>query len=564
MANKVSVIIDVAVDQANRGLKSFRDSIADADGAAGKFKAGVGSAFDSLKANAGNLAVAGGAALVAFGVKAVGAFQDTALEAGRLSESLGLTTEEASRFMEVAGDLGIDMGTLEKSIGKMNIEVEKSPAYFDEIGAAIAKNADGTTNVQQTFLNVVDAINKMPDASARAAASQKLLRGGWKEMAELVGQGSDKLKASLDAVSDAKVIDAAEVEKARNYRAAMDQLSDAAEDVALVVGEAVVPALTDLVDTIQTIRSAIDSLPSIPDALGGPLGKTFDLFTNPLKFAKDSVNELGDAIDGTAAQVEDLTTIMAANATTAVEAAGAATALAASTEDLTGSTKAHTNAVKADMLAQQAANAAEIEAINSSLGYRNQVARTTEAVAAATAVQQSATATDTERAQAARDAEGAVLAQAEAAVKLATDTAEARGQTLTANAQTQVYVAELQKLAGQLTGPTALAIQGYINQLNQIPRNITTTVTVNKVGDFIGGSFDGRRAEGGPVNAGGTYLVGEDGPEILQLGSKSGNVIPNDKIQSTPTSLGGMDPAAWGRMAADAFARRMQQNGRVA
>ena len=35
------------------------------------------------------------------------------------------------------------------------------------------------------------------------------------------------------------------------------------------------------------------------------------------------------------------------------------------------------------------------------------------------------------------------------------------------------------------------------------------------------------RATGGPVAAGGSYLVGERGPEILQMGSRGGNIIPN-------------------------------------
>jgi hypothetical protein len=38
-----------------------------------------------------------------------------------------------------------------------------------------------------------------------------------------------------------------------------------------------------------------------------------------------------------------------------------------------------------------------------------------------------------------------------------------------------------------------------------------------------------RRASGGPVSSGETYLVGEKGPELLHMGS-SGTVIPNDKI----------------------------------
>jgi hypothetical protein len=41
---------------------------------------------------------------------------------------------------------------------------------------------------------------------------------------------------------------------------------------------------------------------------------------------------------------------------------------------------------------------------------------------------------------------------------------------------------------------------------------------------------DGRRAMGGPVSAGGSYLVGENGPEILQMGGSGGNVVPNSAL----------------------------------
>ena len=45
------------------------------------------------------------------------------------------------------------------------------------------------------------------------------------------------------------------------------------------------------------------------------------------------------------------------------------------------------------------------------------------------------------------------------------------------------------------------------------------------------GSFNiTQRAVGGPVSAGGAYLVGERGPELLQMGSRGGNIIPNNAI----------------------------------
>jgi hypothetical protein len=45
-----------------------------------------------------------------------------------------------------------------------------------------------------------------------------------------------------------------------------------------------------------------------------------------------------------------------------------------------------------------------------------------------------------------------------------------------------------------------------------------------------GFSFGGGRARGGPVYPGQTYLVGEEGPELLQMGNRGGSVIPNDAM----------------------------------
>jgi hypothetical protein len=45
---------------------------------------------------------------------------------------------------------------------------------------------------------------------------------------------------------------------------------------------------------------------------------------------------------------------------------------------------------------------------------------------------------------------------------------------------------------------------------------------IGAIGSFISGA----RAEGGPVSAGGTYLVGERGPELLTMGG-SGYVSAN-------------------------------------
>lgn len=50
--------------------------------------------------------------------------------------------------------------------------------------------------------------------------------------------------------------------------------------------------------------------------------------------------------------------------------------------------------------------------------------------------------------------------------------------------------------------------------------------------------LDGARAMGGPVLAGGTYLVGEDGPELFRPQS-SGSIVPNHKLSQMGGGAGG-------------------------
>ena len=83
--------------------------------------------------------------------------------------------------------------------------------------------------------------------------------------------------------------------------------------------------------------------------------------------------------------------------------------------------------------------------------------------------------------------------------------------------------------------------QAAVNVLNTIKRKLIE-VQIEKavagigekgLGSAIGGFFKGifgKRANGGPVSAGGAYLVGERGPELLQMGSRGGNIIPNNAI----------------------------------
>jgi hypothetical protein len=59
----------------------------------------------------------------------------------------------------------------------------------------------------------------------------------------------------------------------------------------------------------------------------------------------------------------------------------------------------------------------------------------------------------------------------------------------------------------------------------------STDLVGNMKGDWIAQQYIGK-ASGGSVSSGQTYVVGENGPELLKMGSDSGNITPNNKLGS--------------------------------
>lgn len=246
----VTEFVDAGLKSAEGAFKNFRTQVGQAEGAMGKLKAGSGAAFDAIKANAGAMALGAGTAIAGFAVKAIGEFQNLALEVDKFSNATGLAAEEASRWVEVAGDIGIESSTLLTSFNKLNQAIGKGSGEFEKLGIEIAKTSGGATDVNQTFLNTIDALRRINDPATRARAATQLLGKSWTEVSELVEMGAGRLSTALEEVSGAKLIDEAEIQKAKDLRAAQDQLKDAFENITLVVGQMLVPVLTDVAELL--------------------------------------------------------------------------------------------------------------------------------------------------------------------------------------------------------------------------------------------------------------------------------------------------------------------------
>jgi len=116
----MAINIPIITEFADQGLKSaqgafqnFRKEVANAEGAMGKFKAGTGAAFDAVKANAGAFAIAGGAAFVAFGAKAISAASDFEESTAKIGEIFG---DAADSVFDFADDAAQALGQSKQSV----------------------------------------------------------------------------------------------------------------------------------------------------------------------------------------------------------------------------------------------------------------------------------------------------------------------------------------------------------------------------------------------------------------------------------------------------------------
>ncbi len=214
----ITSLEDTGIKNAKAAFNDFKTAVGKAEGGMGKFKAGANVALDAVKANAGTFALAAGAAIGKFAIEAIGQFQDLALAAGKFSDATGLAVEDASRYIEAAGDIGIPIDAVEGAIGRLNKTIGADPDKVRDLGVDLVYLRDGSLDVNETFLNTIDRLKKIKDPAEKAKVAAQLLGKGWQSMSELIEMGAGDLKTALKNVGDAQVVDADELKKGKLWK----------------------------------------------------------------------------------------------------------------------------------------------------------------------------------------------------------------------------------------------------------------------------------------------------------------------------------------------------------
>jgi hypothetical protein len=234
---RIEIQVELTTQAAKKGLGDFRREVGAAEGVLGKMRAGVrsaGSALAALPFPVVATAAAGATAAVGkFVADAANKFKDLALEVDAFSRATGTSLDEASRLVEVSGDLGVEASVVERAMGRMNRSIEDTPEAFDRLGAGIERAADGSVDASDTFRNVIVRLGQIKDPALQAAAAQQTLGRSWQDLAPLISQVNGEVATYdelLGSVEGKKIIDERDVESARKLRDAQDRLGDAIEE----------------------------------------------------------------------------------------------------------------------------------------------------------------------------------------------------------------------------------------------------------------------------------------------------------------------------------------------
>ena len=212
MPNEVEILIS-AVDRASAIL-----------GKAGG-KTGIVGSFTELKSAIG---------LAQQALKAIGDVYNAAvgetmaydLSMRKLAKTLNIGTEETSRLIQAGDDLGAEQGALTTAL------------------QFASKN--GLAPTIENIANASDELLAMTDVTQRNEAAAKQFGRGWTEVSQVILAGGDRIRELAAAQAEGMIVTEKEAEKAEELRIAIDNLNDIWTAFKNDIGNEIIPELVKL------------------------------------------------------------------------------------------------------------------------------------------------------------------------------------------------------------------------------------------------------------------------------------------------------------------------------
>jgi soluble cytochrome b562 len=414
----------------------------------------------------------------------------------------------------VSNDLGVGAETVQGAIGRMNKAIGTGKLNLADFGIAAGSSSDN-------FQHLIEHIGAIPDPAQRAAVAAGIFGRAWQSLAPLIDTASESATALSDRlgdVSDEKLQTDDKVKAAKEFRDALDSVTDTLDDLKLALGSFVIGPISDAAATVGSLRKDFQALSDTIKGIPG-LGDIFgDINLGPLNEITNGLKAFRDGFDLSNGSVNALRSGLGDLAEDIPVVGGALSDFIGGESAAEAATRKHTDAMReqkegnnlaaasakeyADKQAEAAKQTEEGAAANAAYdktlietrthlldlakAEQERIDASRAAADASVAVQQ---ATDKEitflgglnqeiaDAQGNqqklndinREAIGVGTDKADSLVRQSEEQAKAAGTTVDATQKQDIWNNSMIDSASNLNGPLQGAVLAYIGQVNQIP-----------------------------------------------------------------------------------------------
>lgn len=177
-----------------------------------------------------------------------------------LSNVTGFSVEELQKLQYASSFVDVSMDTMTGSITKLTKGMASGSDAFDKLGVAITDSDGNMRDATDVWYEAIEALGQVQNETERDQLSMELFGKSAMEMAGIVDDGGEALKAlGEEAEATGNILSGEAVEDAVAFNDQIDELKGKAEQAFLSAGAALadtlVPALETLVDVISGVLS---------------------------------------------------------------------------------------------------------------------------------------------------------------------------------------------------------------------------------------------------------------------------------------------------------------------
>lgn len=292
-------------EQNTEGLAEGTEDASEAMKAGGKQAVAFGAI---LAANVASQAIVGGIKALAGAVKEVSAalascVTDSAKfadEVNTLSVQTGLSTDQIQEFKYMAELTDTSLETVTGSLSKLTRNMSSAQDgtgaaadAFKALGVDVTDAEGNLRSNQDVFLEVIDALGQMDNATERDATSMAIFGKSAQELNTLVAQGSEGIKAFADEAHDmGYVLDKDALDSLNGVDDTMQRLKNTGTTLKNQIGLALAPTISGFADELMGFMGQID----FSNGLSGMIDSILAALPSALSMLLENVSVIVDAI----------------------------------------------------------------------------------------------------------------------------------------------------------------------------------------------------------------------------------------------------------------------------